>query len=299
MGSITGVIEGEARAYFANAVTTSTTSTTSTSVATETITGKTLPASAVVISNEARERLVQAVAEPVTSEQQNTNYTELLASKFSNQGPSVNLGYELFNDPNTSWDAGTFIPILNMTADNTQSAMDDFANALHDVLADGQVGRNQYDNSDTSEAMALTLTQAKLHKLIDKYVSADNQTQANDIVDGVISGKIAAREQQTLQSAQDMLDIATRYGTDKIQADARDYLEQVKSGTARPQVELAGMMEAMKSGNDMDSVFSTFADLILATPNPGNAAQTSINAAMKQLDVYKQQWQAFSEKYAS
>lgn len=293
MGSITGVTEGEARAYFAN------TTTTSTPVATETITGKALPASEVVISNEARERLVQATAEPVTSDQQNTNYTELLASKFSNQGPSVDLGYALFNDPYTSWDASTFIPLLNMTDDNTQTAMDDFASALHEVLADGQVGRNQYDNSDTSEAMALTLTQAKLHTLIDKYVSADNQTQANDIVDEMINGKVAIREQNMLQGAKDMLNIATRYGTDETQAGARDYLEQVESGTARPQVELAGMMEAMKSGNDMDSVFSTFADLILATPNPGNAAQTSIDAAMKQLDVYKQQWQAFSEKYAS
>ncbi len=59
------------------------------------------------------------------------------------------------------------------------------------------------------------------------------------------------------------------------------------------------MMEAMKSGRDMDSVFSTFAELIRATPNPDNKAQPSIDGALSQLEVYRQQWQAFTEKYAS
>jgi len=184
-------------------------------------------------------------------------------------------------------------------AANTQTAMDEFAAALHEVLAEGQVGRNQYDNSDTSEAMALTLTQSKLHKLIEKYVSGDNQKQANDIADEMISLRVSIRERQTLLGAQDTLALAIRHGTRDMQESARDYLSQVKSATARPQVELAGMMEAMKSGRDMDSVFSTFADLIRATPNPDNKAQLSIDGALSQLEVYRQQWQAFTEKYAS
>lgn len=295
MGLINGVTTEVARGYLATLTVTNRSENTTK----ETITGKELPASVVVISPEARARLVQAIAEPITAEQQAKNSEELAKTKLSGQGPSVNLGYALFNDPYTSWDARTFTPLLSMTAANTQTAMDEFAAALHEVLAEGQVGRNQYDNSDTSEAMALTLTQSKLHKLIEKYVSGDNQKQANEIADEMISVKVAIRERQTLLGAQDTLALAMRHGTRDMQESAHDYLSQVKSATARPQVELAGMMEAMKSGRDMDSVFSTFADLIRATPNPDNKAQPSIDGALSQLEVYRQQWQAFTEKYAS
>jgi len=65
------------------------------------------------------------------------------------------------------------------------------------VLAEGQVGQNQYDNSDTSEAMAITLTQVKLHKLIEKYVPDDKREQATGIVDEMIDGKVAFREERT------------------------------------------------------------------------------------------------------
>ncbi len=80
-------------------------------------------------------------------------------------------------------------------------------------------------------------------------------------------------------------------------ADARDYLTQIKSGSARPQNELARMFEATKSGSDMNAIFSVFADVIRSTPNPDNKAQPSIDDALKQLEVYRQQWQAFADKY--
>jgi len=289
MGMISGVTDSVARGYAAT-----TAVETSLPPQTESITGKILPASVVVISPEARERLAQSViAEPITAEQQAKNSQALLASKSAGQAPSVNLGYALFNDPQTSRDARTFNPLLKMTADNTQTSMDSFAAALHQVLADGQGGRNQYDNSDTSEAMALTLTQAKLQKLVEKYVSPDNQQQATGIVDAMIDDKIAFREERTLLGAQGTLDIARQYGNSEMQAEARDYLNQVKSGTARPQVELATMMSATKLSKNMETAFSAFADVINNTPNPGNNAQPSIDAALMQLDVYRQQWQDF------
>lgn len=289
MGVISGVTDSVARGYIATTAVEA-----ATSPQTESITGKTLPASVVVISPEARERMAQAViAEPISAEQQEKNARELAASKSANQGPSISLGYALFSDPQTNWDAFTFIPLLKMTADNTQTSMDSFAAALHQVLAEGQVGRNQYDNSDTSEAMALTLAQAKLHKLVEKYVSPDNQQQATGIVDAMIDDKIAFREERTLLSAQGTLDIAKQYGTSTMQAEARAYLNQVKSGTARPQVELATMMAATKQGQNMESAFSAFAAVIKATPNPNNMAQPSIDAALKQLNVYREQWQNF------
>lgn len=294
MGVISGVTDSVARGYIATTAVEA-----ATSSQTESITGKTLPASVVVISPEARERLAQAViAEPVTAEQQAENSKDLLASKSANQTPSMNLGYALFNDPQTNWDARTFSPLLKMTADNTQASMDSFAAALHQVITDGQVGRNQYDNSDTSEAMALTLTQAKLHKLVEKYVSPDNQQQATDIVDAMIDDKIAFREERTLLSAQGTLDMANQYGTRAMQADARDYLEQVKSGTARPQLELAAMMAATTLSKNMEAAFSAFADVINNTPNPDKMAQSSIEGGLKQLDVYRQQWDDFYKKLA-
>ncbi|WP_244290456.1 hypothetical protein [Erwinia rhapontici] len=296
MGVISGVTDSVARGYIATTAVEA-----ATSSQTESITGKTLPASMVVISPEGRARLAQVSTEPLTAEQleqQEHQVKDLLASKSANQTPSINLGYALFNDPQTNWDARTFSPLLKMTADPTQASMDSFAAALHQVITDGQVGRNQYDNSDTSEAMALTLTQAKLHKLVEKYVSPDNQQQATDIVDAMIDDKIAFREERTLLSAQGMLDVANQYGTRAMQADARDYLEQVKSGTARPQLELVAMMAATTLSKNMEAAFIAFADVINNTPNPDKMAQSSIESGLKQLDVYRQQWDDFYKKLA-
>jgi len=289
---INGLTDGVANSYVASGAIKS-----SSGDNTESITGKRLPDTVVIISQEARDRLMQVVAEPVSAEQQDKTLNDLLASRSAHQGPTFNLGYALFNDPYTNWDARTFRPLLDMTTDNTQASMDEFAGALHQVLAEGQVGQNQYDNSDTSEAMAITLTQVKLHKLIEKYVPDDKRKQATGIVDEMIDSKVAFREERTLLGAQQRLDIAHQYGTREIVADARDYLTQVKSGSARPQNELARMFEATKSGSDMNAIFSVFADVIRSTLNPDNKAQPSIDDALKQLEVYRQQWQAFADKY--
>ncbi|MBK5013055.1 hypothetical protein [Pantoea sp. S62] len=289
---INGLTDGVANSYVASGAIKS-----SSGDNTESITGKRLPDTVVIISQEARDRLMQVVTEPVSAEQQDKTLNDLLASRSAHQGPTFNLGYALFNDPYTNWDARTFRPLLDMTTDNTQASMDEFAGALHQVLAEGQVGQNQYDNSDTSEAMAITLMQVKLHKLIEKYVPDDKRKQATGIVDEMIDGKVAFREERTLLGAQQRLDIAHQYGTREIVADARDYLTQVKSGSARPQNELARMFEATKSGSDMNAIFSVFADVIRSTPNPDNKAQPSIDDALKQLEIYRQQWQAFADKY--
>jgi len=289
---INGLTDGVANSYVASGAIKS-----SSGDNTESITGKRLPDTVVIISQEARDRLMQVVTEPVSAEQQDKTLNDLLASRSAHQGPTFNLSYALFNDPYTNWDARTFRPLLDMTTDNTQASMDEFAGALHQVLAEGQVGQNQYDNSDTSEAMTITLTQVKLHKLIEKYVPDDKRKQATGIVDEMIDGKVAFREERTLLGAQQRLDIAHQYGTREIVADARDYLTQVKSGSARPQNELARMFEATKSGSDMNAIFSVFADVIRSTPNPDNKAQPSIDDALKQLEVYRQQWQAFADKY--
>lgn len=70
--------------------------------------------------------------------------------------------------------------LLSMTAADKQAAIDDFSAALREVLTDAQAGDNQYDNLDTSEAMALT--PANLHHLVKKYVSGYNQKQATDML---------------------------------------------------------------------------------------------------------------------
>jgi len=295
MGLISGISTDVARGYSTTLITPNTAS----DSIKESITAKALPASVVVISPEARARLLHARDEPIAAEQQEKNLKALAELKSSGQGPSINLAYALFNDPNTSSDASTLSPLLSMTADKTQSTMDDFAAALHQVLVEGQVGRGQYDNSDTAEAMALTLTQSKLHKLIEKYVSGDNQKQATGIADQMINVKVAIRNSAMLSGAQDTLTLAMRYGTRDMQESARDNLNNFESGTARPQVELNSMMVALNSGGNTDAVFSAFAAIISATPNPGNAAQSSIDGALKQMDIYRQQWQAFTEKYAS
>lgn len=299
MGVISGVSSDVAAGYGATSTSvqeTAVSSSPTTSVR-EDITGKTLPSAVVTLSSEAMDTLTRAVQdnprEFVRAEQEDSNLKNMLSSKTAGQAPTLNLGNAALSDPYVSSDIITLKPLLGMLTENTQAGLDSFVSQLHQVLRDGVVGQNQFDNSDTSEAMALTLTQAKLHKLVEKYASTDNRQEANGIVDNLIDKKVAQREETTMSLAQDTLDIAKRYGTQRYVADATSYLAQLKQGTARPQTELASMMSATKNSTNMDDVFSVFTDIINATPNSDKASE-SMQGALKQLEVYRSQWKTRS-----
>lgn len=296
MGVISGVSSDAAAGYGATSTSVQETAVSSpTTSLREDITGKTLPSAVVTLSSEAMDTLTRAVQDDprgfVSAEQEDSNLKNMLSSKTASQAPTLNLGNAALS-PYVSSDIITLKPLLGMLTENNQAGLDSFVSQLHQVLRDGVVGQNQFDNSDTSEAMALTLTQAKLHKLVEKYVSTDNRQEANGIVDNLIDKKVAQREETTMSLAQDTLDIAKRYGTQRYVADATSYLAQLKQGTARPQTELASMISATKNSTNMDDVFSVFTDIINATPN-SDKASASMQGALKQLEVYRSQWNSF------
>jgi hypothetical protein len=296
MGVISGVSSDAAAGYGATSTSVQETAVSSpTTSLREDITGKTLPSAVVTLSSEAMDTLTRAVEDVprgfVSAEQEDSNLKNMLSSKTAGQAPTLNLGNAALS-PYVSSDIITLKPLLGMLTENNQAGLDSFVSQLHQVLRDGVVGQNQFDNSDTSEAMALTLTQAKLHKLVEKYVSTDNRQEANGIVDNLIDKKVLQREETTMSLAQDTLDIAKRYGTQRYVADATSYLAQLKQGTARPQNELASMISATKNSTNMDDVFSVFTDIINATPN-SDKASASMQGALKQLEVYRSLWNSF------
>ncbi|CUU26197.1 hypothetical protein EM595_p0501 (plasmid) [Duffyella gerundensis] len=273
--------------------------TTAGSVGVDEITGKSVAASSsVMLSAEALSRLQQETHDsgsPTTSEaKQGTLATQVNRLALLQPQALPDLGSPLYNDPYTADDATALNSLLFMTDGNSQKTLDDFSTAMHQVLRDGVVGLNRYDSSDTAEAMSLSLTEAKLYKLVEKYIPADRQQQASGYVDALIGSKIAFREAVHLQLAQGTLETAQQHGTAAYIADAQRYLDELHQGNARPQKELNIMRDATQHADNMDNAFQTFTTVINATPH-ADQAQESIKAALAQLEVYRNQWQAFTQ----
>lgn len=107
----------------------------------------------------------------------------------------------------------------------------------------------------------------------------------------MISVNVTIHVRQMLPGAQESQTITTRHRAHERQGKARDYLNEVESGTAWPQVELTGMMKAMKSGKLYGLCIQRFC--WPDTSDSVNSAKVSIDCALKQMDVYHQHWQAF------
>jgi len=79
-----GLTDGVANSYVASGAIKS-----SSGVNTESITGKTLPDAVVIISQAARDRLMQVVAEPASAEQQDKTLNDLAGKPIRSSGTHV------------------------------------------------------------------------------------------------------------------------------------------------------------------------------------------------------------------
>lgn len=104
MGLIKRAVEDTARGYLATLTATKA----SAGSVKETLTGKDSPACVGVMSPEARDRLAQAIAEPIPAAQRGKNIRGLADIKSYSPGPSGNSGYALFNALYTRRDGRTF-----------------------------------------------------------------------------------------------------------------------------------------------------------------------------------------------
>ncbi|MFS2223982.1 hypothetical protein [Pantoea sp. B65] len=248
----------------------------------------------VAISPEAVNRLKQTSSEtekpPLSEEQQQENSRKINELKLVSPPVIPATSADFYNDVLSPDDAVGVSSLLGLARDSTQSSLDKFTAALHKVLSEGTAAANLYDNSDISKAMAISLTEAKLHKLVDKYIDSGSRDLANTIVDTLIGHQVASREQSSLQLAQAALTVAGKSGDGKQIADVKAYISRLEQDNSHQQQQLAAMQNVTQHGDNMDEAFATFSAMI---DTQTEATTQNINGMRKQLEAYKAQWQAF------
>lgn len=256
---------------------------------------KPLPAAVVTLSPETVSRIQNTPADqmqPVSKEQAEANARQVSALRFIYQQPVRDLSVDAASDPFTAGDAATLAPLLEMSG-NTDS-VNVFAGALNKVLRENNANAANIDNSDTSQAVSLALTQAKLNKLVEKYVSRDQQPQAGNIVATLMNSKFVERGEVQTELAQATLKIAQKYGSADHIAQAQNYVQQVEQGTSRAQKEQTQILQIITQSASMDDAFDTIAGLV-----KNNTFETaSKNNVLKQLDVYQSQWRDLIQSLA-
>lgn len=267
----------------------------STSTSEASVWQKTLPAAVVTISQETVSRVLNTPAEqiqPASREEAEASARQISALRFIYQQPVRDLSVNATSDPFTAEDAATLAPLLEMSGD--ADSVDVFAGALNKVLRENNANAANIDNSDTSQAISLALTQAKLNKLVEKYVSSDQQPQAGKIVATLMNSKFIERGEVQKELAQATLKIAQKYGSADHIAQAQNYVQQVEQGTSRAQKELTQILQITTQSASMDDAFDSIAALV-----KNNAFDTaSKNNVLKQLDVYKSQWRDLIQSLA-
>ncbi|WP_437610802.1 hypothetical protein [Erwinia sp. V71] len=228
----------------------------------------------------------------LSKEEREASLRQVAAMRFIYQQPVRDLSVDTSSDPFTAEDAATLAPLLDMTTDT--DSINVFATALNKVLRENNANADNIDNSDTSQAVSLAMTQAKLNKLVEKYVSSDNQQQAGAIVTTLMNSKFTEREDVQKDLAQATLKIAQKYGSADHIAQAESYLQQVEQGTSRAQQELTQILQITAQSSNMDEAFAGFAAIVKSN----GFDSTSQNNVLKQLDAYQAQWQSFIQSLA-
>ncbi len=256
---------------------------------------KRLPAAVVPLSQETVNRILNTPADqlqPVSKEEAAANARQVSALKFIYQQPVRDLSVNAASAPFTAEDAATLAPLLEMTGES--DSVDVFAGALNKVLRETNASAGNIDNSDTSQAVSFALTQARLNKLVEKYVSSDQQPQAGNIVATLINSKFIERGEVQKELAQATLKIAQKYGSADHIAQAKNHVQQVEQGTSQAQKELTQILQITTQSASMDDAFDSIAGLVKS--NPFDAVTK--NNVLKQLDIYRQQWRDLIQSLA-
>ncbi|MGY5955767.1 DUF5610 domain-containing protein [Kosakonia sp. BK9b] len=193
-------------------------------------------------------------------------------------GPS--LASAFYGDPATANDAVRFIDFFQ----HSTVAADDMANALHQAMTSPEVSGDY-----TTNAMDLALTQAKLNKVVQQYVSADYQQQASDFVAQFIREKADQADQQTRVVLTQAATLAQSLGDSGQAQHHQEAIAQLSAGTHASQTVRNEMLQLTAGSKDSDVWFTQLNDRVNASPSLPYISEME----KSHISALQQQWQSF------
>lgn len=249
------------------------------------LTGKETDAADSVEVSLSQEAMDQAKAQlpPPTKEEQEAAEKSMQALRNQSMshtpsGPS--LASDFYGDPATANDAARFVNFFQHSA----VTADDMADALHKALT------SPSDNGDyTTKAMDLALTQGKLNKVIENYVSADYQDDASAFVAQFISEKSTQADQVTRVALSQATKLAQSLGDREQARHHQNAVAQLADGTHSSQVVRNEMLNLTATSSDSEAWFSSMSNWV----NENRALPYVMDIEQNHIGAQKAQWQTF------
>lgn len=249
------------------------------------LTGKNVSLAESVEVNLSPEAMAQAKESltPPTQEEIDANAREMLNLRnqvMARMPTGPNLASDFYTDPATASDAVSFQGFFQ----NATVSADDMADALHKALT------SPTQNGDyATNAMDLALTQAKLNLVVQKYVAADYQNEANAFVTQFIGEKNAQADQMTKVVLTQAIKLSQSLG-DRDQARHHlDAIAQLREGTHSSQTIRNEMLSLTASTTDSQAWFSSINNWV-----EGNRSLPYILEIEKgHINALQEQWQSF------
>lgn len=238
---------------------------------------------AVNISQEAMEQAKENLPPPPTKEEREATEKAVLAMRNESMartpsGPS--LASDFYGDPATANDAVRFLDFFQ----HANVAADDMADALHKALT------SPSDNGDyTTNAMDLALTQGKLNKVVERYISSDYQEEASAFVTQFISDKSAQADQLTKVVLSQATKLAQSLGDREQARHHQDAIAQLAEGTHSSQVARKEMLSLTATSGDSEAWFSSMSNWV----KENRSLPYVIDIETSHMGALKAQWQTF------
>lgn len=234
------------------------------------------------LSQEAMDQAKEQLPPPTKEEQEAaekqmlTLRNQSMARAFS--GPS--LASDFYGDPATANDAARFVNFFQHSA----VTADDMADALHTALT------SPSNNGDyTTNAMDLALTQEKLNKVVENYVSADYQEEASAFVAQFISDKSTQADQMTRVALSQATKLAQSLGDREQARHHQEAAAQLTEGTHSSQVVRSEMLNLTATSSDSEVWFSSMSNWV----NENRALPYVMDIEQNHIGALRAQWQTF------
>lgn len=238
----------------------------------------------VSISREAMEQAKEQLPSPAKEEQDGTEKMMLALRNQSMPRISSDSGLtsDFYSDPATAIDAARFVDFFQ----HSTVAADDMADALHKALT------SPSDNGDyTTNAMDLALTQGKLNKVVEHYISADYQEEASAFVSQFINEKSTQADQMTKVALSQATKLAQSLGDREQARHHQDAAAQLADGIHSSQVVRNEMLNLTGTSSDSEEWFSSMSNWV----NENRALPYIIDIEKSHIGALKAQWQTFVE----
>ncbi|MGK9174715.1 hypothetical protein KXR87_16070 [Yokenella regensburgei] len=232
-----------------------------------------------------REAMEQAKEQPTPPTKEEQDAAARAMQALRNQamartpgGPS--LASEFYGDPATANDAVRFLDFFQ----HATVAADAMAEALHSALT------SPSDSGDyTTNAMDLALTQGKLNKVVETWISADYHQEARAFVSQFIDEKSAQADQLSKVALSQATKLAQSLGDREQARHHQDAVAQLAEGTHSSQRVRNEMLNLTATSSDSELWFSSMSQWV----NDHRALPYMADIEKNHIGALKAQWQTF------